>query len=172
MGRVSLGIILDGNPNCAQKKKLWIRITEIICSFGFIPAGITAVIFIIIAFREDSVRYFYVGAGFIFAAAILLILMLLWDDKHKCEYCGHFLTLRRISNDQFVDSTEKTVSQKVYDHDSGFVMGSRGDSAYYTSLSSHREYGKEVTKRYAYNVRCTCCGAVCKVERTKTSQHY
>ncbi len=170
MKRVSLGIILDGNPNCIIKKTIWLKIAEKLCLYAWIFSAIMAAVMIVMSFVQDSVRKLYIGLGFVMGAILLWLCSYIWDEKVRCSYCGHFLTLKRISENQFVDSSERNVSRKVYDSSSGVVYDSLGNSAYYTSLSSHRENGKEITKRYAYNLRCSCCGSVCKVEKTVISQ--
>ena len=170
MKRVSWGIILDGNPNCMVKNTVLLRIVEKLCLYTWILSALMAVVMIVMSFVQNSGRKLYIGLGFVMGAILLWLCSYIWDEKVRCSYCGHFLALKRISEDQFVDGSERNISRKVYDNSSGVVYDSSGNSAYYTSLSSHRENGKEITKRYAYNMRCSCCGSVCKVEKTVISQ--
>lgn len=172
MKRVSLGIILDGNPNYIQKRTLFLKIVEFLCLYTWIAAGIIGAIIFVIGLFQDSTKKFYIGLGLILCTVMLWAISYMWDEKVRCSYCGHFLTLKRISENQFVDSTEKTISQKVYDNHSGMVYNLSGDSAFYTGTSSHREYGKEIEKRYVYNLRCSCCGSVCKVEKREITKQF
>ena len=172
MKRVSLGIILNGNPNYVQRNTPFLKISEFLCLYTWIAAGIAGAILVLLSFGQNSVKKLFIGTGLILCAILLWICSYIWDEKVRCSYCRHFLTLKRISENQFVDSSERTISQRVYNNNSGMIYNLSGDSAYYTSISSHKEYGKEIEKRYTYNLRCTCCGSVCKVEKREISQKY
>ena len=177
MARVSLGVILPGNPDCVQKPNIFIRILGIICKYGWIasPIGILTcfIMLFVSSSRSSWISYSYdmfrwLGFGII----MLLVSNFIWDEKRRCEYCHHFFSLRRISDDKFVSSAEASISRSTYETQNGIVFDSNGNSSLFTSIRSGREHGKEITNKYTHNVRCRCCGAVCKVETSKTTQHY
>lgn len=173
MARVSLGIILPGDPECVQKPNVFVKILEIICCYGFCAAIVGGIVTLGLMFVwEDWELLFMVLRWFGVFVFLVFTGNFLWDEKHRCEYCHHFFTLKRISDNKYLGSTEKSISRTTYDSHDGFVIDSTGSSALYTSISSGREYGTEVTKEYSYNIRCRCCGAVCKVKQERTTQHY
>ena len=174
MARVSLGVILNGRPDCVQETTPFVKILEFLCRWAWI-AGLVGMIscFVISFVADDGMKYIY-GIGRWAGMGVLMYFVsyCIWDEKHRCEYCHHFFSLRRISENVLIGSSEKSISRSTIETDGGMAFDSRGNSATYTTISSGREYGTEVTKNYTYNVRCRCCGAVCKVETSKTSQHY
>lgn len=174
MARVSLGVILNGKPTHVQKTNPFITILGFFCRWSWF-AGLIGMIacFIISFFADNSSKYLWgifrwMGFGII----MLIVSYGIWDEKHRCEYCHHFFSLRRISENVLIHSSEKTISRSTVDVDGGTIFDSNGNSATYTTITPGREYGTEVTKDYTYNVRCRYCGAVCKVETSKTTQSY
>lgn len=86
----------------------------------------------------------------------------------QCPYCGHFFTLKRISDDRYEGTTEREVSNDYYDYSDAITISSKG-STYYTGISTkHRQYGTEETDYYTHNVRCSCCGCVAKTSTSKS----
>ncbi len=167
MKRVSKGVILRGNPDCIQQQKPWIKALELVCFYGFFISFIIGALLMFQVFAGNA-DLFQLGCYILLSSFILFIASLLWEDKIRCRYCKHFFTLKRISENHFVDSSKRTISKTVHNDNSGIAFDFHGNSAFYSGISSHKEYGTEETKRYTYNVQCTCCGAVTKVETSKT----
>ena len=173
MARVTLGVILPGNPECVQKPNLFVKVLGFICEYSWVSSIIGILVCFILMFTSGDWTYAYgmfrwlgIGIFMFFVSAFI------WDEKHRCEYCKHFFSLRRISEDKFISSAEKTISRASYDTENGVVLDSNGNSTLFTAIRSGREYGTEVTNKYTHNVRCRCCGAVCKVETSRTTQNY
>lgn len=172
MSRVSLGVILPGNPEKVQKANFIIKILGFVCRYGWISGIVGILVCFALMFIKDW-SYCYPMFRWLGVGILLLIpSQCIWDEKHRCEFCNHFFSLRRISDDNYIGSSEKSISRKTYDSRDGIAFDSNGNSTMFSSIVSDREYGTEETKNYTYNIRCRHCGAVCKVERSKTTQHY
>ena len=174
MARVSLGVILPGNPKCVQKQNFFVKILGFICRVGGIFGVVAMLACFILSFAiDDGMDYIY--SMFRWTGVMIIMLLVffgIWDEKRRCEYCHHFFTLHRISDDVFIGSSESTISRKTYDTSNGVLYDFKGNSTMFSSTRTSREYGKEITNKYTYNVRCRCCGAVSKVEKTKTTKQY
>ena len=173
MKRVSLGIILPGDPDRVQKQTIGLKITTFICTRGWILTLLITIFMVIKAFKLDSGNLLSNAMKPAFATVALAFLaFVVWSQIGRCPYCKHFGTMHKISEDSFIGSSERNVSRTAYDHHSGFAFDSDGNSAYYSGISSRREHGKEVTEEYTYNMRCSCCGCVNKVKKARTFRNY
>ena len=167
MDRVSLGIILPGNPECVQKEKAWIRTLELIVKIEWIlSALITVVLFV-----TDSLT-FGVLMKLVFVTAALLMARYIWSNKVRCPYCKHFRTMKRISDNKTIGTSERGISRKNYDYQSGAIYDLRGNIALYSANVAYREHGVETTKTYTYNRRCSFCGCVDKVKEEYKTKNF
>lgn len=173
MKRVSLGIILPGDPDCVQEKRRWISILGFLGKRGWIICLLITLIVLFSAMSKDS--------GDLFITALELALMtaifgfcaaFIWCDKFRCPYCKHFRTMQKISDENFIGSSERAVSRNTYDNHSGLAFDLSGNSAYYAGTTSRKEYGTETTNDYTYNMRCSCCGCVNKVKISRTYKSF
>lgn len=90
----------------------------------------------------------------------------------QCPYCGHFFTLKRISDDRYEGTTEREVSNTYHDYSDAITISSSGNT-YYTGITTkHRQYGTEQTDHYTHNVRCLCCGCVAKESTSKSHTNW
>lgn len=172
MKKVSLGIILLGDPNCRQQKRAWLSVLTFICTRGWIFAVILCVITVIRAFLLDSGNMLFTALKLACVSAILGLCALFWNDHYRCPYCGHFFEMRKISDESFIGSTDRTISRTAYDSHSGVVFNLSGDSAFYAGTSARKEYGRQTTENYTCNKRCECCGCVNKVKISRTYNQY
>ena len=173
MKGVTLGIILPGDPDCQQKDSVFLNILEKICSYGAIVALIGIIFSLILLFTSGNGWFWGKMILKLFVVMVLLLLSSkLWEEKLRCEYCGHFFTMERLSGDRFLDSSSVSVSRTVYDSHNGVIFDSNGDASFYAGATSRTEHGEEVTKRYTYCVRCSCCGSVSKVTKERTHTQY
>lgn len=171
MSRVSLGIILPGDPDMIQKETPWLKKLEWICTKGFLVAGSL---------------FLLGGLGGIFISGLsaLTIIMLvpflvllfavcfIWNNRTRCPYCKHFFSMRRIGEENLVDISEREISRTVDDYGTGTAVDWNGNVAFFSTKTSYKEYGKEVTEDYTFNVRCGCCGCVNKVKASRSKQIY
>lgn len=171
MKRKSLGIILSGRPSYVQQNSTWIRLLDNCLPALFLLVPAANILLFVIATRHkpefsDFVRIFW---GFLLSMGVSVVLnVFLWDELHRCTYCHHFATMERISDDKLVDTSQRYVSRNVDDYDHGTAYDLNGNLTFYTNKSSHVEWDKETTKVYTYNIRCSCCGCVKKVEKRVT----
>lgn len=92
--------------------------------------------------------------------------------RAQCPFCGHFFTLRRISEDNYQGSSESRVSNTYYDVNDGFITDMSGN-IYYTQMTTrNKEYGTEKTDYYTYNTKCTHCGCVVRKHKSETATHW
>lgn len=172
MKRVSLGIILPGDPDCKQKNRAWLSILTFICKHGWIIFTILCVITLVRAFAVDSGNMLFTALKLALVAATLGLCALLWNDQCRCPYCGHFFEMKKISDESFISSTDRVISRTAYDNHSGIVFNLDGDSAFYAGTSARKEYGKQTTENYTCNKRCECCGCVNKVKISRTHNQF
>lgn len=171
MNKVSLGIILPGNPDCIQKPIPWLRAFEYFFRFGWLAFLGAAIVFLILTFTKDA-DFFELTISLALVGVCIGIFSLLWDEKRRCPYCKHFFTMRRISLNQTIDTRDREISREINDHHSGIAFDLKGNSSLIFGRSSHTEYGTETTRTFTYNMRCKCCGCVNKVKDTRTSQSF
>lgn len=171
MNKVSLGIILPGNPECKQPEKFWLLILEYICKYGWIAFLCITLVYI---WREGGIfrAPFDVLMTLVYFTVCFLLISFFWTDKHRCLYCRHFFQLQRISADAVIGRNISDVSRTVYDSHSGVVYNFSGDLDFYSGISSRKEYGKQIKETYTYNKRCNCCGAVVKVKYSKLFREF
>lgn len=172
MKKVSLGIILPGNPECVQKSGTVLTILEKVFKYGWIAALAGAVLILLYAFNQDSAHLLYMACKLGLTGFCLWLCSALWGKTVRCPYCHHFLVLERISDDKLVGSTSRNISRRVSDYGTGMAYDIEGNTAFFTTKTSHTQNGTETTKRYTYNLRCSCCGCVSKVARTSISKSY
>lgn len=171
MSRSSVGIILPGNPECVQKKTIWMRIVGFICKYGFAIAFIAGAIFFVLMFVERSIHFSTPYR--LFGVGILLLLAgHIWGETCRCEYCRHFFTLKRISSDKVVDKSTHSISRNVDDYDSGMAYDWSGNVTFFNVKSSHKEYGTEEKETFTYNMRCSCCGSVQKIRGYRSKKSF
>lgn len=172
MKKVSLGIILPGDPDCKQEKRGWLSVLTLICTRGWIVFLLISIIVLVRALLKDSGELLFTTLKLAVVTAVLGLCALFWNDHYRCPYCGHFFELKRISDESFIGSTERTISRTAYDNHSGVVFNMSGDSAFYAGTSSRKEYGKQTTENYTCNKRCSCCGCVNKVKISRTHNQF
>lgn len=172
MPRVSLGVILAGDPEYVQKPNIFVKTLGGICKYGFISGGIGIIASFIMMFADDWTYAYTMFRWVLVGILLFLSSQFIWDERYRCQYCKHFYCLRRISSNKFVDSSESSISRTKYDTYDGVLFDSQGNSTLFSSIGRSREYGTEITRRYTYNVRCRCCGAVSKIETHKTATKY
>lgn len=172
MEKVSLGIILPGNPECVQKPRAWIKILAVIAKFLWIPAGVAAFLTVCFCIAKNSGYLLRIAVSLVVFAIGMYACSLLWSDHFRCPYCRHFGTQKQISDNKTISSSNRSVSRRVHESRSGMIYDWGRDTTFYTSNSSHKEYGTETTKTYTFNMRCKRCGCVHKVEKTRTSTRY
>ena len=92
--------------------------------------------------------------------------------KLKCPWCLHFFTMKRISEDIFVESKYRSVSRGTADYSDGIGVDSRG-GIYYLGMTSYgTQNGTEETRKYMYNLRCNCCGCIARGRREKSNTQW
>lgn len=173
MDKVSLGVILRGNPRCRLKEKKWQENLSVIVKFAWIYylVGIAVIIFLIkVANNHDPTlrKYLYaLFAGGLFAF-VAWFMEYVYGPKVRCPCCKHFRNMVPISDKQLIDSRVDYVSRRVDEYGDGVVYNLTGDFAFYTTHTKSKVWDKKTTNTYTYNVRCKICGCVAKVE-TKTT---
>lgn len=172
MARVSLGVILPGDPKYIQKPHIFVQVLGVICKYGWIASPIGIIVSLILMFVDDWTHAYSMFRWLVTCILLYCVAHFIWDESHRCKFCNHFFCLRRISDNKFVDSRDASVSRTRYDTHNGIAFDSGGNSTLFTSINSSKEYGTEVTKTYTHNVRCRCCGAVTNVETHNKTQHY
>lgn len=172
MKKVSLGIILPGNPDCKQKQTVWLSILTFVCKYGWIICFILSGIKSVGMFVDYSENNFFALLKLLILTAVLGLCALFWNDHYKCPYCGHFFEMKKISDESFIGSTDRTISRTAYDNHSGIIFNMSGDSAFYAGTSARKEYGKQTTEDYTCNKRCGCCGCVSKVKISRTHNQF
>lgn len=178
MDRVSLGIILPGNPECVQEKRNWLSVLETVSKYAWIINLLVFIIKLVLGADVGLIDVLFA----VLATFLLFIISMAWNgegtllgvpiERCRCPYCRHFSRMRQISDQKFIGSQTREISRNAYDHHSGVVYNLSGDSAFYSGIASRKEYGEEITKEYTYNRRCSCCGAVIKVKASRTSQRF
>lgn len=178
LDRVSLGIILPGNPECVQEKRRWLSVLAMVSKYAWIVNLLVLIIKLVCGADVGLVDVLFA----VFATFLLFIISMVWEgegtlfgypiERCRCPYCRHFSRMRQISDKKFIGSRTREISRDAYDHHSGMVFNLSGDSAFYSGMSSRKEYGEEITKEYTYNRRCNCCGAVMKVKASNTSRQF
>lgn len=171
MRRVSLGIILLGDPDKIQTETPWLKKLEWISTKGFFIAGSLLMVGVIGSFFIEDLIYLEI----IMLVPFLMLLctaFLIWDDKTRCPYCRHFFSMRRIGEEKLVDISEREISRTVDDYRTGTAVDWNGNIAFFDTKTSYKEYGKEVTEDYAFNVRCSCCGCVNKIKASRSKKVY
>lgn len=176
MKNVSLGIILKGDPQCVQKPPFWFKIIGSIAKYGWLilfPSLIPAIIALINEFtNKDSKMAFGIATLMMFPGAVLYLIRKLWSEKHRCPYCGHFFTMERISADKLVDVSQSVITRDVDEYGSGTAFDLDGNVAFINTKTTHREHGVSTTETYTYNMRCSCCGCVNKVKKSRSYDRY
>lgn len=171
MRRVSLGIILPGNPDMIQKETPWLKKLEWICTKGFLVAGFLFMVGMLGGiFIEDLIVL-----GTIMLVPFLVLLctaFLIWDKNTRCPYCKHFFSMKRIGDEKLVDISEREISRTVDDYGTGTAFDWNGNITFFNTQNSYKEYGKEITEDYAFNMRCSCCGCVNKIKVSKSKKVY
>lgn len=89
--------------------------------------------------------------------------------EQQCPYCGHYLTMKRISGDRFQHSKKRQVSSSYYDYGDGLFMDNKGQIYYGGVTTKQKQYGVETRNYYHYNVQCSCCGCVARKQTSHTS---
>lgn len=171
MHRTSLGIILSGDPDKIQKATPWLNGLEWICSKGFIVA---LTLYVICVIGEIFVKGL-INIVIIFSvpmASLLIITFFLWNEKIRCPYCKHFFSMKRIGEETRVGISEREISRTVDDYGTGTAVDWNGNIAFFNTKTSYKEYGKEVTEDYTFNMRCSCCGCVNKIKVSRSKQVY
>ncbi len=177
MARKSLGVILHGAPHCIQHQTIILKILNFICRYGSIMSVASASIaFIMSIFSTDNVPLLTIWIALIVFGGVmgvfLLPLRFLWSKKYRCPYCGHFFTQIRVSDYMLVDSYQTNVSRDVEDHASGTAFDLNGNVTFIDITSKHTEQGVETTETYTYNMGCTCCRCVHKLEKKRSFQNF
>lgn len=171
MKKKSLGIILSGRPSYVQQGNIWTRLldNDLPMLFLLVPASYILLFVIATKHRPEFSDFVRITWGFVLSMVVSAVLNVwIWDELHRCTYCHHFAKLERISDDKLVDTSQRYVSRNVDDYEHGTAYDLDGNLTFYTNKSSHVEWDKEITKVYTYNIRCSCCGCVKKVERRET----
>lgn len=171
MRRTSLGIILSGDPDKIQKETPWLNGLEWICSGGFIVALTLYVVCVIGGIFVKGL----INIVIIFSvpiASLLIITFFLWNEKTRCPYCKHFFSMRRIGEETRVGISEREISRTVDDYGTGTAVDWNGNISFFNTKTSYKEYGKEITEDYTYNMRCSCCGCVNKIKDSRSKQVY
>ena len=163
MKRVSLGIILPGDPKCQQKKKLWLTILTFLSKYAWILFAILCIIAIVLGFISDD-HYFAIALKFAVLTAFFGICAAFWTKHYRCPYCGHFFAIKQISEEVLVDTYSSTFTRTEYNTHSGMAWNFNGDVAFYDGTTSRKVQGKDVTEVYVCNKRCGACGCVNKVK--------
>lgn len=172
--RVSLGVIMRGNPRCKLKEKGWQATLSVIAAFYWIYylLGIaTIILMIILANKHDpSLRKYMMAmiTGGVFAV-VAWALEFTYGPKVRCPCCKHFRNMVPISDKQLIDSRVDYVSRRVDEYGDGVVYNLSGDFAFYTTHTKSTAWDKKTTNTYTYNVRCKICGCVAKVETRTTT---
>ncbi len=172
MSRVTLGIILEGYPECIQKTKAWLKVLEFLAKYIFIPFTIAAVITLGVSLFNNDGDLFKFAAILIIISVVMYVCRILWSEQVRCPYCKHFLTMKQIGNDKTINSYDRNVSRRVHDSSSGMVYDWNGNTAFYTANRSHKEHGVETTKTYVSKMWCRRCGCVQKIKRISVSTRY
>lgn len=171
MNKVSLGVILRGDPQRKQPEKLWLLILEYICKYGWIAFLVITFIYVL---REGGIfkAPFDTVMTLVYFTVCFLLISFFWTDKHRCLYCKHFFQMQRISSDALIGRDISPASRTVYDSHSGVVYNFSGDLAFYSGTTSRREHGQNIRETYTYNKRCNCCGAVVKVKYSRSFRNF
>lgn len=112
----------------------------------------------------DYVIRFLVTAFVLFPAGII--------QEGACPYCGHYFTMKRISNDKFMKTTEREVENTYDEYDHATTMDWDGN-IYYTGITTRNtQYGTEETNHYTHNAQCSCCGCVIKRETREVKTYW
>ena len=174
MSKVTLGLILSGDPACRQEKGSIMRVCEFVFKYGWIVAGgLAAINFIGFCVNYSEKRVFLFLGGFVLAAMLLALDQLLWNnDKERCPDCHHFFAMEKISEDRVVGSSTRGITRTVEEYHSGMAFDLSGNSAYMVGKTSYKENGTEKTTTYVHSRRCKICGCVCKVEHKKTTESF
>lgn len=171
MRRVSLGIILSGNPDMIQKETPWLKRVEWICTKGVFVAGFLFMVGMIGGIFIEGLSV--LGTIMLVPFLALLFTKFLWENTtDRCPYCKHFFSMKRIGNEKLVDISECKISRTVDDYGSGTAWDWNGNITFFNTKNSYKEYGKEVTEYYAFNMRCNCCGCVNKVKNSRKKEIY
>lgn len=165
MSKESLGIILNGNPNYMQKKGLVLKTIDKVFRFIWIPLCVIGVILLLAAIGKNSASMLRIGGCVVLWGAIFALIACIWGTYGRCPFCGHFFTLKRISNDKLVYQHDRSVTRKEDEYHSGVGFNSYGNTTYYVGKSTRKVEGTETTKEFTFNSRCTCCYAVVKIKR-------
>lgn len=106
--------------------------------------------------------------AFRLGGAAIVLFMGTFISKGQCPYCGHFFTMKRISDDKYEATTKRQVNNTYYEYSDAVTVGAKGDT-YYTGISTkRRQSGTESTDHYTYNAKCSCCGCVAKKSTSKS----
>lgn len=165
MRRESLGIILKGRPDYMQRKSIALKIIDIIFRFIWIPLCIVSIVVFLSAVGKDSVSMMNTGLCILLWGVLFSLIACIWGTYGRCPFCGHFFTLKRISEDKLVYQHDKYVTRNENTYHSGIGLDSYGDTTYYVGKSTRKVEGTETTKEYTFNSRCSCCQAVVKIKR-------
>lgn len=133
------------------------RIVKIIWAMSLI----VGIIMLLAGIGQRNNQAQAIGLCMILWGVGLLLVSLLWKYD-KCPYCGHFFTMKRISDKMVADKSTRSVLRNVEEYHAGMAYDLYGNSAFVIGKSSHKENGTRTTTRYVYNQRCSCCGAVVK----------
>lgn len=101
----------------------------------------------------------------LFLGSILFVAHL---EKIQCPCCHHFFSMHRISNDEYLGSTFRDVSEKTYDYQTARSVTSRGDVIVTDFITENRQYGVEETRQYQYDIQCSLCGCITNTSKERT----
>lgn len=122
---------------------------------------------IVSVFQNSAVEYTYR-----FLAAAIVLGLGSYVLNKRCPYCGHFFTMRRISDNKFEGSTSRSVSNTYNDYSDALAVDLSGNMYYAGITTKKKQYGTKITEIYSYNLRCSCCGCVAKTSAAATHTHW
>lgn len=165
MSRESLGIILKGWPHYEQKKGPFLKIVDKFLRFIWIPLCVIGVILFLRSIGNNNGSLYYCALCLILWGAIMGLVACIWSAYGRCPFCGHFFTLKRISDDKLVYQHDRNITHREDEYHSGVAFNVYGDSAYYVGRTTRKVQGTETSRDFTFNSRCTCCQAVVKIKR-------
>ena len=170
MSRVSLGVILPGNPDMIQKETTWLKKLEWISTKGFL---VVWSLFLIGGIGCIFIRSL-AGLAMVMLVPIFVLpcTTLIWNQLSRCPYCKHFFSMKRIGKEHLIDISEREISRTVDDYGTGTAWDWNGNISFFNTKYSYKEHGKKVEEIYTYNMRCSCCGCVNKVKGKRSKEMY